>query len=223
VGASKKNLPRADARGPHPAPPHKGEGISSQINSRAIALAALFALTLAACAPPRGAVTDIAGVMPSLEFVMTRANDGKAATAGDYRGKAVILYFGYTHCPDICPTTLANLASVLNALGSRADDVRVLFVTVDPDRDELPILKKYVEAFAPQIDGLRGTPDAIAMLARRYRVTYEVTPASSDHPYEVMHSDSVFFFDTSGRARYVATSVDDTAKIARDIENITAQ
>jgi protein SCO1 len=187
-----------------------------------LAFAAL-AVLLAACAPPRGAVTDITGAMPSLEFVMTRANDAKPVTATDYRGKVVILYFGFTHCPDECPTTLANLAGALHALGSRANDVRVLFVTVDPDRDDLPTLRKYVETFAPQIDGLRGTPDAIAMLARRYRVTYQVTPASSGQDYEVMHSDSVFFFDTAGRARYVATSVDSTAKIAGDIATIAPQ
>ena len=185
-----------------------------------ILLLAAFAL-LTACAPPRhGAVTDITGVMPPLKFVMTRANDGKPVDADDYRGKVVVLYFGYTHCPDECPTTLANLASVLKDLGTRANNVRVLFVSVDPDRDSLPVLKTYVQAFAPEIDGMRGTPDAIAMLARRYRVTYQVTPASPGNAYEVMHSDSIFFFDPTGRARDVAMSVENTAAIAANVEKL---
>jgi protein SCO1/2 len=189
------------------------------IPARVFAIVSL-ALLLASCAPPRGSVTDITGVMPALEFAMTRANDGRPVRAADYRGKIVVLYFGYTHCPDECPTTLANLASVLTRLGAKANDVRVLFVSIDPDRDSLPVLKSYVQVFAPEIDGLRGTPDAVAMLARRYRVTYQVTQASSAHPYEVMHSDSIFFFDANGHARLVAMSVDKTDAIAADVERL---
>lgn len=180
---------------------------------------ALF-LSLAACAPARGPVTDISGAMPPLEFAMQRANDGAQVTEQDYRGRVVILYFGYTNCPDECPTTLTDLSAALAQLGARARDVRVLFVTVDPARDTPAALKAYVRAFAPEIDGLRGSADAIARLARRYRVTYEVTPASPGHPYEVMHSDSVFFFDGSGRARYVATSVADAPLTANYITRL---
>lgn len=181
---------------------------------------AILFTVLAACAPPRGPVTDIRDAMPPLEFAMTRANDGKAVEARDYRGRAVILYFGYTNCPDACPTTLSDLTTVLERLGPRAHDVRVLFVTVDPNRDTPAALKAYVNAFAPQIDGLRGSADAIARLARRYRVTYQVTPGSPGHPYEVMHSDSVFFFDGQGQARYVATSVADAAAIAAHVKSL---
>ncbi len=184
------------------------------------AMIALAAGLLFACAPPRGPLTDIRGVMPDLAFEMVRANDGKPVGADDYRGHAVVLYFGYTNCPDICPTTLSDLAAVLQRLGPQARDVRVLFVTVDPARDSLAGLKTYVNAFAPEIDGLRGSPDAIARLARRYRVTYAVTPASPGHAYEVMHSDSVFFFDRDGHARYVTTSVanaDDTTAAVKTL------
>lgn len=173
-----------------------------------------FLLTVAGCTPASGPVTDIRGVMPSLAFAMTRANDGRAVTAGDYRGKAVVLYFGYTNCPDVCPTTLSDLAAALQLLGPAAQQVRVLFVTVDPDRDRLAALKTYANAFAPEIDGLRGTADAVARLARRYRVSYRVTPASPGHPYDVEHSGSVFFFDRDGNARYVATSVANAPAIA---------
>ncbi len=182
---------------------------------RVIALLPL--LVLLGCTRPQGAITDITGAMPPLAFAMIRANDGAAVTAADYRGRVTILYFGYTNCPDECPTTLANLASVLQALGAQARNVRVLFVTVDPNRDSIATLKAYVAAFAPQIDGLRGTADAIAILARRFRVTYQVTPASPGHPYEVMHSATTFFFDREGRARYVATSVADASAVEADI------
>jgi protein SCO1 len=181
---------------------------------------AIMLFALIACAPERGPVTDITGAMPNLEFSMVRANDGRAVNASDYRGHVVVLYFGYTNCPDACPTTLSDLATVLQRLGARARDVRVLFVTVDPNRDSLAALKAYVNAFAPEIDGLRGSADAIARLARRYRVTYQVTPASPGHPYEVMHSDSVFFFDRDGRARYVATSVANAPLIAAHLKTL---
>jgi protein SCO1/2 len=178
----------------------------------------LLALAVASCGlPSQARMTDITGVMPDLSFRMTRANDGAPANADTYRGKAVILYFGYTHCPDECPTTLANLATVLKRLGPAANNVRLLFVSVDPSRDSAPILKSYVQAFAPQIDGLRGSDDAVAALARRYRVIYSVTAESPGRPYTVMHSASVFFFDKDGHARFVTMSTDDAAAIADQI------
>jgi protein SCO1/2 len=186
--------------------------------NRTVVLA--IALLLAGCgraAPPAG-MTDISGAMPDLRFATMRANDGAGASAQSYRGKAVVLYFGYTHCPDECPATLANLSQVLRRLGPRANGVRVLFVTVDPVRDTLPVLKAYVNAFAPQIDGLRGTPDQIASFARRYRVLYSVKPVAAGE--EVMHSDAVFFFDPQGHARLVTTQTDDTKAIAADVERM---
>jgi protein SCO1/2 len=180
-----------------------------------------IALLLAACgrqAPWH--LTDISGAMPPLDFSMTRANDGQAVAAGDYRGKVTVLYFGYTHCPDVCPTTLANLSGALKLLGHKAKNVRVLFVSVDPDRDTLPVLKSYVAAFAPQVDGLRGTPNALTALTRRYRAIYNVTPASPGHPYEVTHSNTIYVFDRTGRARLVGTSTQDTKGIADDVERL---
>jgi protein SCO1/2 len=164
--------------------------------------------------------TDITGAMPRLAFRMVRANDGQVVTADAYRGRVVILYFGYTHCPDICPTTLANLSEALRRLDTRAYEVAVLFVSVDPDRDTLPVLGAYVRGFAKQIDGLSGPPNGLMDLTRRYRVLYSVTKDSPGHPYEVMHSNSVFFFDRSGRARLVTTSTDDIAGITDDVERL---
>ena len=175
-------------------------------------------LLAAACSPERPwHATNITGAMPRLEFRMMRASDATPTNAEEYRGRVVVLYFGYTHCPDVCPATLANLADVLHKLGPDADKVRVLFVSVDPDRDTLPVLKQFTQAFAPQIDGLRGTPDALAGLARRYRVAYSVVKAPE---YQVTHTSAVFIFDEGGRARLVTLDTNDTAGLADDIERI---
>jgi len=179
-----------------------------------------FALMLVLAGCGRGApwhATDITGAMPALQFQMTRASDGAAVTAADYRGRVTILYFGYTNCPDVCPATLANLADMLQRLGPDAGKVRVLFVTVDPGRDTLGVLKKYVAAFAPQVEGLRGDENALAALARRYRVAYSVTVGP---PTTVMHSSAVFFFDPDGRARLVTLTTDDAAGLAQDVKRL---
>lgn len=182
-----------------------------------------MSLVLAACGRlSQGDTTNISGVMPPLAFEMTRANDGAHVGAADYRGKTVLLYFGYTHCPDECPTTLANLALVLRRLGPEASQVRVLFVTVDPVRDSLAALKSYVAAFAPEIDGLRGSANDLAALARRYRVIYSVKPATPTSAYDVMHSDSLFAFDKSGRARFVTLSTSETSALAARIKSISS-
>jgi protein SCO1 len=151
--------------------------------------------------------TNLKGSMPKLSFTMTRASDGKEVTADDFKGKVTLLYFGYTFCPDVCPTTLANISAMLRKLGSDADQVRVMFVTVDPDRDSLSVLNTYSKLFAPQVVGLRGTPDQLAALARRYRVSYSVTPETKDHAYEVTHSSAVYVFDQTGAIRLLMSSL----------------
>jgi protein SCO1 len=150
---------------------------------------------------------DMTGSLPALSFTMTRATDGKTVTGADYKGKIVLLYFGYTNCPDVCPTTLLNLTTMFKSMGKSADDVRVLFVTVDPNRDTLPILKEYAQAFAPQIVGLRGTPDQLATLAKRYRVSYSVTPAHDGKPYEVTHGAAVYVFNRAGDIKLLFTGL----------------
>lgn len=151
--------------------------------------------------------TEMSGTLPPLQFAMTRASDGKTVSAADYKGKVVLLYFGYTFCPDVCPATLLNLTTMLKALGKAAGDVRVLFVTVDPGRDTLPVLKQYTEAFAPQVVGLRGTPNQLANLAKRYRVAYSVTPAQDGQAYEVTHGGAVYVFDRGGDIKLLFTGL----------------
>ena len=157
---------------------------------------------LSACNRDEGwHATDVTGISPDLQFTMTRAEDGRHVTAADYSGKVTLLYFGYTFCPDVCPTTLANVAEILKGLGSEASKVRVLFVTVDPGRDTANILNQYTDAFSPQVDGLAGTADQLAALARRYRIAYSVKPNDDPSRYEVSHSPAIYVFGKEGRAR----------------------
>ncbi len=204
--------------------------VPSVTRRRALGLvgAGLGLTLLAGCnGDPAWHSIDVSGSSPPLAFTMTRAADGNEVTQADYRGRIVMLYFGYTYCPDVCPTTLANVADILKRLGPAARDVRVLFVTVDPNRDTLPVLAQYVKNFAPQIDGLRGTADQLAALARRYRVVYSVSPATKDHAYEVTHSSAIYVFDRSGAARLLipslATPHPDIAGATADLKRLIAQ
>jgi protein SCO1/2 len=190
--------------------------------------ASLFCAAMLLDAGPAAAwnSTDMTGTLPPLEFTMTRASDGKTVTAADYKGKVVLLYFGYTFCPDVCPTTMFNVANMLKTLGKKADDVRVLFVTVDPNRDTLPVLKQYTAAFAPQLVGLRGTPDQLATLAKRYRIAYSVSPASAGHDYEVSHSSAVYVFDRNGNIKLLfsglSTPKPQVAGMTSDLQQMVA-
>jgi protein SCO1 len=177
-------------------------------------IAAIFlALLLAGCSKPAWHMTDISGAMPRLDFHMSA--NGKPVTAADFRGKVVALYFGYTHCPDVCPATLANLTEMLGKVNS--PDVRVLFVTVDLERDNDAVMADYAKAFSPQVVGLHGTANALAALARTYRVAYDVNKGP---PYEVTHSNAVFFFDKDGKARLVTTDTSDASAMAQDVKRL---
>ena len=172
---------------------------------------AMFALL--GCSKPGWHMTDISGAMPKLDFRMTA--EGKPVSAEDYRGKVVALYFGYTHCPDVCPATMANLTDMLAKVGS--PDVRIVFITVDPDRDTDAVMADYAKAFTPQAVGLRGTPNQLAALARTYRVAYDVKKGP---PYEVTHSNAVFFFDRDGKARLVTTDTSNAPAMVEDVKRL---
>ncbi len=167
---------------------------------------------------------DVTGVVPNLSFDMTDANTGKPVTQADFTHTFTLLYFGYTQCPDICPLTLQRVTQVFDKLGKDKQHFRLLFVTVDPNRDTLPILKQYTHAFSPLITGLRGDDNAIARLARRYRIAYSVTPATKDHPYEVTHSSAIYVFTPDGAPRLLlgslATTTPDINGTAEDLEHL---
>jgi protein SCO1 len=192
-------------------------------SAAAFALLAVLGLGLAACSSggPNFALQNVSGLLPQLKFSLDD-QDGRPVTAGDYRGKIVLLYFGYTHCPDACPTTLTNLSEALRRLGPEASRVRVLFVTVDPARDTLAVMKRYVGAFGPQFVGLRGDDDALTALSKRYRIAYHREPPDRNGYYAVDHSSAVFIFDASGRARLLAEESDNPRTIAMDLQKLAA-
>jgi protein SCO1/2 len=187
-----------------------------------IASVALLA-SLAACSRRESwTLDDITGLMPSLEFSLMN-NTGQLVNASDYRGKLVLLYFGYTHCPDVCPTTLATLARAIRDLGPDAAKIRVLFVTVDPTRDTTQVLKRYIAAFGPQFVGLRGNDDALESLAKRYRVAYSRERPDAQDNYAVAHSSAVFIFDGNGKARLLATGSETAGAITQDLRRLLAR
>ena len=188
-----------------------------------LALLAGLGLGIAGCSSggPNFALQNVTGLLPQLKFSLDD-QDGRAVTAGDYRGKIVLLYFGYTHCPDACPTTLTNLSEALRRLGPDASRVRVLFVTVDPARDTPAVMKRYVSAFGPQFIGLRGDDDALTALSKRYRIAFRREPPDRNGYYAVDHSSAVFIFDASGRARLLAQESDNPRTIAMDLHKLSA-
>ena len=165
-------------------------------------LLGLLALSvlLAACSAeaPKFRSTDITGADFGRALELT-GHDGKPRTLADFRGKAVVLFFGFTHCPDVCPTTLADAAAVMKQLGKDADRVQVLMVTVDPERDTPEVLAKYVPAFDPRFLGLYGDAAATQRAAKEFKIHYEKRKAGDS--YSVDHSGQSYVLDPQGRLR----------------------
>jgi protein SCO1/2 len=169
---------------------------------------------------PHFALHDISGLMPPLKFDLTD-QDRKPVTAADYRGNLVLLYFGYTSCPDACPTTLAKLANTMHALGGEADQVRILFVSVDPKRDTTSVLKRYVSYFGPQFIGLRSASDGpLDALTKRYRVAYHREPPDRSGGYSVDHSSAIFIFDRNGKPRVLADGTETVPTVIHDLRQL---
>jgi protein SCO1 len=172
---------------------------------RHLAAVALAASLLACTAGgPQFKASDITGSSFGRDFEL-RDPQGNTRRLADFRGKAVAVFFGYTQCPDVCPTTLAALAEAMKALGPDADRVQVLFVTVDPERDTPALLAQYVPAFDPRFLGLYGDAEATARTAREFKIIYQKVPGSSAGTYTMDHSAGTYVFDPQGRLRlYVA-------------------
>ena len=180
----------------------------------------VLALLLAACGGGGPwQLKDIKGVVPDLAFNLTD-DSGRKVDAADYRGQVVLLFFGYTNCPDVCPTTLVKLSAALNRMGEAARRVRVLFVTVDPKRDTLDVLHRYASAFGSRISGLRGSEAELHALAKRYRISYSYGEPDANGDYEVTHSSAVFVFDATGAARLLILPDSGEKAIAHDLARL---
>jgi protein SCO1/2 len=162
----------------------------------------LAAFTLAGCGSnvPEFKASDVTGTTYGRDFNLT-GQDGKPRSLADFRGKVVVLFFGYTQCPDVCPTTLTELAEVMQRLGPDAKKVQVLFATIDPERDTAELLASYVPAFDPSFVGLYGDAAATARTAKEFKVVYQKQPGATPSTYTMDHSAGTFVFDPQGRLR----------------------
>jgi protein SCO1 len=145
---------------------------------------------------------DVTGAPMGGELRLTDHN-GKPRTLADFRGKVVLVNFGYTQCPDVCPTTLSDLASAMKKLGPDASQVQVLFVTVDPKRDKPELLRQYLPAFDPTFLGLYGDSAATTQVTRDFRIYAQERPGKTPDTYTVDHAAQTFAFDREGRLRLV--------------------
>jgi protein SCO1/2 len=178
---------------------------------------------LHACSEPiKWHANDITGFMPDLEFTLLGA-DGGTIEASALLGKPVLLFFGFTNCPDVCPTTLTQLSVIRHKLGARADDIQVVLVSVDPARDTPAVMKSYTASFGPWLLGLTGPEEALASLREAYSVYSAMESSDSKGNYNVMHSAVVFVFDAEGHARLLITDVYETAKVVSDLKQLVGQ
>ncbi|WOB11072.1 SCO family protein [Piscinibacter gummiphilus] len=150
--------------------------------------------------------------------------DGKTRTLADFKGKVTVVFFGYTQCPDVCPTTMAELAQVKKALGADGDKVQGVFISVDPERDTPERLKAYMQGFDPSFIALRGTPEQTAAAAKDFRVYYSKVPGKTEGSYTMDHTAGSYIFDTTGRLRLFTRygEKDGTANLTADIKALLA-
>ena len=181
-------------------------------------------VVLAACsggeAPPKFNATDVSGADWGRELSL-KDHNGKPRTLADFTGKVVILFFGFTQCPDICPSTLGASAAALNLLGADADKVQVLFVTLDPARDTPAVLSKYAPAFNPSFLGMYGNEAETAAAAKEFKVFFQKQPGN-DGNYSIDHTAASYAIDPQGRLRLYIKHGETPEQMAEDIKLLLA-
>ena len=186
-----------------------------------LACAMACAASMSACTPakPQFESVDITGADYARDFHLKDAVDHPRQLA-DYRGKVVVLFFGYTRCPDVCPTTMADLKAVMQALGADADRVQVLFVTLDPARDTPALLTQYVPSFDPRFVGLYGDEATTARTAKDFKVFYQRVDGATPSSYTYDHTAGSYVFDASGRIRLFVRQGESAAAVANDLKRL---
>jgi protein SCO1/2 len=163
--------------------------------------------------------TDVTGLDYAKGFALTD-HTGKPRTLQDFKGKLVVLFFGYTQCPDVCPTTMAEMAAVMKELGPSSKDVQVLFVTLDPERDTRELLAAYVPAFHPSFIGLYGDKEATARTAKEFKVFYAKVPGADAGSYTVDHTAGSYVFDRDGKLRLFVRHGQGPAPLTADLRQL---
>jgi len=186
-----------------------------------LAVAFLLSACQPAPQPPVFQSTDITGAAFARDFSLTDHN-GQARTLADFKGKVVAIFFGYTHCPDVCPTTLADFSAALQQLGPLAERVQVIFVTVDPQRDTPDLLKQFVPAFNPTFLGMVTDAESLRLLAKEYKVVYQKASIKSADDYLIDHSAGTYIYDPQGRLRLLMPYGSSPDTIAHDLRALLA-
>ena len=186
---------------------------------RLFALGLLAALLLASCTnPPPFKAKPVPDSPLAPAFTLTDQY-GQPRSLADFKGKVVSLFFGFTHCPDICPTHLARQAEVMRQLGPLSDQVKVLFVSLDPERDSPEALKRYMDAFDPRFIALTGTPEQTSLVAKQYKIFWQKTLLpNSALVYTIDHATNSFVIDQQGRLRLTVPHEMSAAEVTHDLK-----
>ncbi len=188
--------------------------------ARAWLLLALMAL-LGGCGPsgPKFNSTDITGAEYGKDFRLTD-HTGKPRTLADFKGRVVVMFFGYTRCPDVCPTTMVEMKQIIEKLGADGKRVQVLFVTVDPERDTPALLAQYVPAFDPGFLGMSADLETTQKTAKDFKVFFQKVKGKSPDSYTMDHTAGSYVFDPQGRLRLFARHGGDTAPLVADLKTL---
>lgn len=191
------------------------------IGAMLLALLSLLTVPHVVAKETETAIHPVRGFLPDLRFSLDGANN-RTYTEKDLLGSMVLLFFGYASCPDICPTTMLQLAEVAERLRDEEATIRIVFISVDPHRDTPDVLQAYVDLFNEHALGLTGSEKQIADIARRYRVAYQIEKPSKDDPdhYEVAHSRGIYVFDQKGRARLLAADGESVEQLTEAVRKI---
>ncbi|MBK0391787.1 SCO family protein [Ramlibacter algicola] len=178
---------------------------------------------IAACGDrkPQFSAVDLTGADYAKDFQLPDV-DGKPRSLADFRGKAVVVFFGYTQCPDVCPTTLAEIAEAKKLLGPDGQKVQGIFITVDPERDTPEVLKQYVANFGPDFVALRGTPEQAAAVAKDFKVYFKKVEGKAPGTYTMDHTAASFVFDPQGRLRLYTRYGSGAQALASDLKLLLA-
>lgn len=179
-------------------------------------------LVIAACSPkPSFKNVDITGSTAFGKDFSLLDTDGNTKTLANYKGKAVVMFFGFTQCPDVCPTTLTEMQDALQMLGAQAEKVQVLFVTVDPERDTASVLAQYVPAFNPRFVGLRPADEAaLEKVTKDFKIYYKKVPGIKPDSYTIDHTAGSYVFDQNGQLRLYIKHAQGPEVLAHDLKNI---
>lgn len=184
-------------------------------------LVATAALALTACEKPATSfhAIDITGADYAKGFSLTDQN-GQARTLADFKGKAVVIFFGFTQCPDVCPTSMSELAQARQLLGADGDRLQGLFISIDPERDTPEIMKEYIGSFDPTFLALYAKPEELPELAKSFKIYYKKVPGTTPDNYSMDHSAGSYIYDPSGRVRLYSRYGGGAQVLADDVKKL---